>query len=199
MSSKLQAMLSEVEGLIASASVVKAKAAKPVAKKPEAKKTSAASVHKCPECGSSNAHLDMSGSSCDDCGHSDKSEEIHASVACPECGEDTASDKCDHCGCEMKASTVKASDDDEALSYNPVFKQHLRKLKRMVDRGYLAPDELAGGIFEALRQARVSNRLAGAIANKVKLAVTDAEEDVIDVSARAKLAARARMAARNRK
>lgn len=78
---------------------------------------------------------------------------------------------------EVKASKVKASDYDYA--HNKVY---LRKLKRIVDRGYLAPDEIAGAIVEALRLAKVSSRMAGAIADKIKSALVDAEE-VVDVSA----------------
>lgn len=80
----------------------------------------------------------------------------------------------------------------EGNSYKPEYKANLKKLKRLVDRGYLLSDEVAGAMVEALRQAKVSTRMAVAIANKLQMALTETEEDVIDVTARAKLAAKAR-------
>jgi ribosomal protein L37E len=80
-----------------------------------------------------------------------------------------------------KASTVKAD-----VAYSPKNKMYLRKLQRLVDRGYLLPEEVGGAIFEALHMAKVSNRMAGAIASKVQEALMSAEPDVVDVSARAR-------------
>jgi len=141
----------------------------------------------CPECGSE-ASLSMSGLSCPECGWSDTEDEmVEASAECPECGEGYDGDKCESCGCEMKASTkkpVKAA--EEGVAYESKDKLHLRKLKRMVDRGYLSPEEVAGALMEALRLAKVSTRMAGAIAQKLKDALSDSEEDVVDVSARAR-------------
>lgn len=141
----------------------------------------------CPECGSE-ASLSMSGLSCPECGWNDSGEDIvEASAECPECGDGYDGNKCESCGCETKASTekpVKAA--EEAIKYESKDKLHLRKMKRLVDRGYLSPDEIAGALMEALRLARVSTRMAGAIAQKVKDALSNAEEDVVDVSARAR-------------
>jgi hypothetical protein len=110
-----------------------------------------------------------------------------ASAECPECGNGYDGNKCESCGCETKASTektVKAA--EEVIKYESKDKLHLRKLRRLVDRGYLSPDEVAGALMEALRLARVSTRMAGAIAQKVTDALSNAEEDVVDVSARAR-------------
>jgi hypothetical protein len=116
----------------------------------------------CPECGSE-ASLSMSGLSCPECGWSDTEDEM------------------------MNASTKKTVNAaEEGVAYESKDKLHLRKLKRMVDRGYLSPEEVAGALMEALRLARVSTRMAGAIAQKLKDALSDSEEDVVDVSARAR-------------
>lgn len=79
------------------------------------------------------------------------------------------------------ASAVKAD-----VAYSPKNKAYLRKLQRLVDRGYLLPEEVGGAVFEALHMAKVSNRMAGAIASKVQEALMSAEPDVVDVSARAR-------------
>lgn len=81
----------------------------------------------------------------------------------------------------VKASAVKAD-----VAYSPKNKAYLRKLQRLVDRGYLLPEEVGGAVFEALHMAKVSNRMAGAIASKVQEALMSAEPDVVDVSARAR-------------
>ena len=149
------------------------------------KKTKAAAD--CPECGTE-AKIDMRGKHCPECGYSDAKEMVEAAADCPECGEGhDGSEKCSSCGCDTKASakTVKAA--DEKMGYDPRDKMMLRKLKRMVDRGYLSPEEVAGAVMEALHAAKVSTRMAGAIAQKVKESLVDAEEDVVDVSAKAKL------------
>lgn len=95
------------------------------------------------------------------------------------------------------AKMVKAA--EPSMSYDPRDKMYLRKLKKIVDRGYMEAEEVGGAVFEALHKAKVSNRMAGAIAQKVQEALFDAEEDVIDVSAKAKLAAKAKLEAARRK
>jgi hypothetical protein len=72
-------------------------------------------------------------------------------------------------GAKASASAVSAT------GYDPHNKQHLRKIQRVVNYGHLTPEELAGGVVEALRLAKVSSRMAQAIANAVKQAVTDGE------------------------
>jgi hypothetical protein len=123
MSKKLDAMLSEVEGLLSAANAVSAK------KKPQP-------------------------------------------AAANKSAKATAS---------AKASAVEAD-----VVYSPKNKMYLRKLQRLVDRGYLLPEEVGGAVFEALHMAKVSNRMAGAIASKVQEALMSAEPDVVDVSARAR-------------
>ncbi len=113
-----------------------------------------------------------------------------ASAECPECGSEASLSmsglSCPECGWSdtEDEKTVKAA--EEGVAYESKDKLHLRKLKRMVDRGYLSPEEVAGALMEALRLAKVSTRMAGAIAQKLKDALSDSEEDVVDVSARAR-------------
>jgi hypothetical protein len=97
------------------------------------------------------------------------------------------------------ASAKKVKAAEPSMSYDPRDKMYLRKLKKIVDRGYMEAEEVGGAVFEALHKAKVSNRMAGAIAQKVQEALFDAEEDVIDVSAKAKLAAKAKLEAARRK
>lgn len=258
MSTKLDAMLSEVSSLIAAATTVSAKkkpqhavekdakgkwrirsmkdgklwpqtydskamankglAAYHLRKKGVPPKKTKASAE-CPECGAE-AKIDMRGKHCPECGYNDHAE-LHnriqdgdeegvqemldeatsASAECPECGADYDGETCDHCGCGTSASsktTVKAAP-EPTMSYDPRDKMYLRKLKKIVDRGYMEAEEVGGAVFEALHKAKVSNRMAGAIAQKVQEALFDAEEDVVDVSAKAKLAAKAKLNATRRK
>lgn len=146
------------------------------------KKTKAAAGD-CPECGAA-TKLDMSGKSCPDCGWAEEVK-VHSSV-------------------------VNAL---EGGGYKTKYKTDLEKLRRLVDRNYLTAEQVAGAVVEALHQAqldirhkkdgggetRVSVRLAPAMAiaigNEIQQALSQFEEDVIDVSAKAKrLAARAKPA-----
>jgi hypothetical protein len=136
------------------------------------KKTKAAA--ECPECGAE-AKIDMRGMHCPECGYNDHDAEA------------------------MSASAKKVKAAEPSMSYDPRDKMYLRKLKKIVDRGYMEAEEVGGAVFEALHKAKVSNRMAGAIAQKVQEALFDAEEDVIDVSAKAKLAAKAKLEATRRK
>lgn len=70
-------------------------------------------------------------------------------------------------------------------AYDPKGKLHLRKLKRVVDRGHIEVHELSGAVMEALRLAKVSPRMAGAIADKLVEALFDQEEiEAVQASAR---------------
>lgn len=85
-----------------------------------------------------------------------------------------------------KKSPVKAAPYEQATPYEPENKTYLRKVNRIIKMGLLSSDEITGAVVEALRLAKVSPRLAGAVAHKVKDALFEAQSDVVDVTARTK-------------